>query len=116
MPEPAVTLADPTAAPEQEPPVVAPAKSFLSHAELIGGLTFVSRIVGMAREIVKNRETFVRAGLGVGPAQHGLRAELMERRPELEAAMHRTRILAGAKALVTPAADRLGEFDHVLLP
>src|SRR6188472_2386899 len=39
----------------------------------------------------------------------------MERRPELEAAMHRTRILAGAKALVTPAADRLGKFDHVLL-
>ena len=37
---------------EQEPAVVAPAKSFLSHAKLIGGLTFVSRIVGMAREIV----------------------------------------------------------------
>src|SRR5688500_17832980 len=52
MSEPAVTIADPTAAPEQEPPVVAPAKSFLSHAKLIGGLTFLSRIVGMAREIV----------------------------------------------------------------
>src|SRR6188768_1645586 len=52
MSEPAISLADPTAAPEQEPAVVAPAKSFLSHAKLIGGLTFVSRIVGMAREIV----------------------------------------------------------------
>ena len=52
MSEPALTISDPTAAPEQEPAVVAPAKSFLSHAKLIGALTFVSRIVGMAREIV----------------------------------------------------------------
>src|SRR4051812_45346986 len=52
MSDAAITISDPTAAPEQEPAVVAPAKSFLSHAKLIGGLTFVSRIVGMAREIV----------------------------------------------------------------
>jgi putative peptidoglycan lipid II flippase len=52
MSEPAITVSDPTAAPETEPPVVAPAKSFLSHAKLIGGLTFLSRIVGLAREVV----------------------------------------------------------------
>src|SRR5215207_10369184 len=52
MSEPAITIADPTAPPEVEPAVVAPAKSFLSHAKLIGGLTLVSRVVGMAREIV----------------------------------------------------------------
>ncbi|MEA2707670.1 MAG: putative peptidoglycan lipid flippase [Phycisphaerales bacterium] len=52
MSEPAVTISDPTAPPEVDPPIAAPAKSFLSHAKLIGGLTFVSRIVGMAREIV----------------------------------------------------------------
>lgn len=50
--QPALTLSDPTAAPEQEPPIAAPAKSFLSHAKLIGALTFVSRIVGLAREVV----------------------------------------------------------------
>src|SRR5688500_20051630 len=52
MSEPAITISDPTAPPEVDPPVAAPAKSFLSHAKLIGSLTFVSRIVGMAREIV----------------------------------------------------------------
>jgi putative peptidoglycan lipid II flippase len=48
----AITLADPTAAPETEPPVAAPAKSFLRHAKLIGGLTLMSRIVGLVREMV----------------------------------------------------------------
>src|SRR4051812_48413299 len=52
MSDAAITISDPTAAPEQEPAVVAPAKSFLSHAKLIGALTFVSRIVGLAREVV----------------------------------------------------------------
>src|SRR3954449_7408843 len=49
---PAITIADPTAAPEQEPPVAAPAKSFLKHAKLIGVLTLMSRIVGLVREVV----------------------------------------------------------------
>lgn len=52
MSDPAVTLPDQSTVPAQAPVVVAPAKSFLSHAKLIGGLTFASRIVGMAREIV----------------------------------------------------------------
>lgn len=35
------------------PPVeIAPGKSFLSHAKLIGGLTLVSRVLGLARESV----------------------------------------------------------------
>src|SRR3954468_3565502 len=50
--DPAITLSDPTAAPETEPPVAAPAKSFLRHAKLIGGLTLVSRVVGLVREMV----------------------------------------------------------------
>src|SRR3954469_921470 len=50
--DPAITIADPTAAPETEPPVVAPAKSFLRHAKLIGGLTLLSRVVGLVREMV----------------------------------------------------------------
>src|SRR3954471_17366255 len=55
--QPAITLADPAAAPETQPPVTvdyapAPAKSFLRHAKLIGGLTLLSRIVGMIREVV----------------------------------------------------------------
>src|SRR5580700_9165455 len=29
-----------------------PARSFVGHAKLIGGLTFVSRIMGLAREVV----------------------------------------------------------------
>src|SRR3954470_1835290 len=49
---PAITIADPTAAPEQEPPVAAPAQSFLKHAKLIGVLTLMSRIVGLVREVV----------------------------------------------------------------
>src|SRR3954453_880271 len=52
MSEPALTLSDAPAPPEQEPPIAAPAKSFLGHAKLIGALTFVSRIVGLAREVV----------------------------------------------------------------
>src|SRR5262245_31833845 len=48
----ALTISDPTASPETEPPVAAPAKSFLAHAKLIGALTFLSRIVGLAREVV----------------------------------------------------------------
>src|ERR671912_886810 len=52
MSEPAITISDPTAAPEVEPPVAAPAKSFLGHAKLIGGLTLLSRIVGLVREVV----------------------------------------------------------------
>jgi putative peptidoglycan lipid II flippase len=52
MSEPAITISDPTAAPETEPVVVAPTKSFLGHAKLIGALTLVSRIVGLAREVV----------------------------------------------------------------
>src|SRR4051794_33147453 len=52
MSDVAITISDPTAAPEQEPPFAAPAKSFLGHAKLIGALTFVSRIVGLAREMV----------------------------------------------------------------
>src|SRR5688500_2564389 len=52
MSDPAITISDPTAAPEVEPPVAAPAKSFLRHAKLIGGLTFLSRIVGLGREVV----------------------------------------------------------------
>jgi putative peptidoglycan lipid II flippase len=50
--DPAITIADPTAAPETEPPVAAPAKSFLRHAKLIGALTLLSRIVGLVREVV----------------------------------------------------------------
>lgn len=52
MSEPAITVSDPTAAPEQEPPFVAPAKSFLSHAKLIGFFTLISRFMGLGREIV----------------------------------------------------------------
>jgi putative peptidoglycan lipid II flippase len=52
MSEPALTISDPTAAPETEPPIAAPAKTFLQHAKLIGALTFLSRIVGLAREVV----------------------------------------------------------------
>src|SRR5205809_2287506 len=52
MSEPALTISDATAAPETDPPIAAPAKSFLGHAKLIGALTFLSRIVGLAREIV----------------------------------------------------------------
>src|SRR3954471_11668361 len=52
MSDVAITISDPTAAPEQEPPVAAPAKSFLGHAKLIGALTFVSRVVGLVREMV----------------------------------------------------------------
>src|SRR5215212_4783385 len=52
MSEPAITIADATPAPEAEPPIAAPAKSFLGHAKLIGALTFLSRIVGLAREVV----------------------------------------------------------------
>src|SRR4051794_30053850 len=52
MSQPAITISDPTAAPKTEPPVAAPAKTFLQHAKLIGGLTFLSRIVGLAREVV----------------------------------------------------------------
>src|SRR5205085_6090643 len=52
MSDPALTISDPTSVPEIEPPLAAPAKSFLSHAKLIGGLTAVSRIVGLAREVV----------------------------------------------------------------
>jgi putative peptidoglycan lipid II flippase len=50
--DPALTASDPTAAPETEPPVAAPAKSFLRHAKLIGALTLLSRIVGLVREMV----------------------------------------------------------------
>src|SRR5688572_22664085 len=50
--DPALTVSDPTAAPETEPPVAAPAKSFLRHAKLIGALTLLSRIVGLVREMV----------------------------------------------------------------
>src|SRR5687767_5672248 len=51
--DPALTVpADPTAAPETEPAVAAPAKSFLLHAKLIGALTLLSRIVGLVREMV----------------------------------------------------------------
>src|SRR5829696_8389885 len=52
MSDPAITISDPTAAPETEPPVAAPAKSFLRHAKLIGALTLLSRVVGLVREIV----------------------------------------------------------------
>src|SRR5678816_2502077 len=52
MSQPAITISDPTAAPETEPPIAAPAKTFLHHAKLIGALTFLSRIVGLAREVV----------------------------------------------------------------
>src|SRR4051794_16644109 len=52
MSQPAITISDPTAAPKTEPPVAAPAKTFLQHAKLIGALTFLSRIVGLAREVV----------------------------------------------------------------
>ena len=52
MSEPAITISSPTVAPEVEPSVAAPARSFLSHAKLIGALTFLSRIVGLAREVV----------------------------------------------------------------
>src|SRR5947207_11910414 len=52
MSEPALTISDAIAAPEQEPVLAAPAKSFLGHAKLIGALTFVSRIAGLAREVV----------------------------------------------------------------
>jgi putative peptidoglycan lipid II flippase len=53
LPNPAITVPDPTASPEQESPVVAPAKSsFLRHAKLIGLLTLLSRVVGLVREMV----------------------------------------------------------------
>src|SRR4051794_2015762 len=52
MSQPAITISDPTAAPKTEPPVAAPAKTFLQHAKLIGVITFASRIVGLAREVV----------------------------------------------------------------
>jgi putative peptidoglycan lipid II flippase len=52
MSDPAVIANDPLSTPEADPPVVAPAKSFLRHAKLIGGLTLISRIVGLARDIV----------------------------------------------------------------
>lgn len=53
MSDPALTIADPTTTTTAvEPPLVAPAKSFLGHAKLIGGLTFLSRIVGLVREVV----------------------------------------------------------------
>jgi putative peptidoglycan lipid II flippase len=35
-----------------EPPPAKPARSFVGHAKLIGGLTFLSRIMGLAREVV----------------------------------------------------------------
>jgi putative peptidoglycan lipid II flippase len=50
--DPAITISDATAAPETEPPIAAPAKSFLRHAKLIGGLTLMSRVVGLVREVV----------------------------------------------------------------
>ena len=46
MSEPAITVSDPTAAPETEPVVVAPAKSFLSHAKLIGEAVIAAFIFG----------------------------------------------------------------------
>src|SRR6187551_3791086 len=50
MAEPAATLEyQPGAAAEKE---AADQRSFVSHAKLIGALTFVSRILGMARESV----------------------------------------------------------------
>src|SRR3954463_13239927 len=52
MSDSTITLSDPTAAPEQEPPIAASTKSFLAHAKLIGIITFASRIVGLAREVV----------------------------------------------------------------
>lgn len=52
MSEPGVTISDPTATPESEPPVSVPTRSFLAHAKLIGLLTLLSRIVGLAREVV----------------------------------------------------------------
>lgn len=52
MSDPAITISDPTAAPETEPAVAAPAKSFLRHARLIGALTLLSRIVGLVREVI----------------------------------------------------------------
>jgi putative peptidoglycan lipid II flippase len=35
-----------------QPPASKPARSFLGHAKLIGGFTFLSRIMGLAREVV----------------------------------------------------------------
>jgi putative peptidoglycan lipid II flippase len=49
MPDPAVIGYEST--PEQMPPAAA-GKSVLGHAKLIGALTFLSRIVGLAREVV----------------------------------------------------------------
>ncbi|MEO6435456.1 MAG: murein biosynthesis integral membrane protein MurJ [Tepidisphaeraceae bacterium] len=53
MSEPAIIIPDATATiPDVDQTPVAPATSFLRHAKLIGGLTFISRIVGLAREVV----------------------------------------------------------------
>src|SRR5580704_2291300 len=36
----------------EQPPAPKPARSFLGHAKLIGAFTFLSRIMGLAREVV----------------------------------------------------------------
>src|SRR3954469_466524 len=52
MSQPAVTISDPTATPDSEPPIVAPAKSFVGAAKLIGFFPLTSRPLGLAREVV----------------------------------------------------------------
>src|SRR5436190_23431812 len=37
---------------EPRPPTAAPARSFVGHAKLIGGLTLLSRVLGLGREVV----------------------------------------------------------------
>jgi putative peptidoglycan lipid II flippase len=52
MSEPAVTLEPSPATTEPATVPAAHARSFLGHAKVIGALTFVSRILGLAREVV----------------------------------------------------------------
>src|SRR3982751_2864664 len=51
---PAVTLACDPKPPSDRPaaPPAAPARSFVGHAKLIGGLTLISRVLGLGREVV----------------------------------------------------------------
>jgi putative peptidoglycan lipid II flippase len=52
MSDSVITISQPPPAPQPRPPAPAPPKSFLRHAKLIGALTFLSRIAGLAREVV----------------------------------------------------------------
>src|SRR5690349_2997279 len=63
MSEPALAISEAEPVPSAQPPVppASSGKSFLGHAKLIGALTFVSRIVGLVREMVASH--FLGAGI-----------------------------------------------------